>query len=233
MTDYMDDADEWRMSGQAPCGTAYRVIADYPFAPVEAEVRERIRQALSPTTGASVGDTSSVEACPLPWYDHYAMFRVTDASWSNPRTGLYFLGLPDGTDLHRLPGISAPIHDVNAKAPVKLTEANVVDYMRFFSFFVRGGEGPFMIVDDPDDPFLPDSPQTREVLMDIARPPSREGMKDKGHFLVDAVVYYSDAAFIANMAVHPDGMVEMLDDEPIAADLDQKVDQPLKLPEED
>ncbi len=233
MTDYMHDADEWRMSGKALEESAYRVIADYPFSSVDPEIHERIVKALKPSIRSSVGQTSRIESCSLPWYDSFIMFRITDASWSDPRIALYFLGLPDGSDLHRLAGTSPPIHEVNKSAPVTITESNVVDYLRFFSFFVRGEHGPFMILDDPEDPFLPESPQTREVLMDIIRPPSREGVNDKGHFLIDAVVFYSNAAFIANMSVHPTGMVEMLDDEPIAADLDKKINQPLRLPEED
>jgi hypothetical protein len=45
--------------------------------------------------------------------------------------------------------------------------------------------------------------------------------------MCDAVVYYSNALFIANFAVQPSGMIEMLNDEPIAADLPVKVDAPV------
>ena len=46
-------------------------------------------------------------------------------------------------------------------------------------------------------------------------------------FLCDAVIYYSNAIFLANFAVEPGGMVRMLDDEPIAADLPAKIHAPI------
>ena len=72
-------------------------------------------------------------------------------------------------------------------------------------------------------------PQTREgtaksVIEGTIRPASFEGMDDNGAYLCDAVVFYSNAIFIANFAVQPTGMLEMLDDEPIAADLPGKID---------
>ena len=68
---------------------------------------------------------------------------------------------------------------------------------------------------------------TRSVIEGTIRPATFEGVNDQGHFLCDAVVFYSNALFIANFAVQPTGMIEMLDDEPIAADLPTKVDTPV------
>jgi len=40
-------------------------------------------------------------------------------------------------------------------------------------------------------------------------------------------VYYSNALFEAQYLIQPSGMVEMLDDEPVAADLPGAVAQPI------
>ena len=53
------------------------------------------------------------------------------------------------------------------------------------------------------------------------------GPNDKGYFLCKAVVFYSNALFIANFAVQPSGMIEMLDDEPIVGDLPVKIECPV------
>jgi hypothetical protein len=45
--------------------------------------------------------------------------------------------------------------------------------------------------------------------------------------MCDAVVYYANAMFIANFAVQPGGMIEMLDDEPLVRYLSSKVDAPV------
>ena len=68
---------------------------------------------------------------------------------------------------------------------------------------------------------------TQSVVEGTIRPASFEGMNEQGHFLCDAVVFYSNALFIANFAVQQSGMIEMLNDEPIAGDLTSKVEQPI------
>lgn len=172
-------------------------------------------------------ESSQVHWRTLPFYDQVALIRVKEPSWANQKMYVYYL--TDQGNLFRLNGTSPPIHEVNAKAPIKVTEENVLDYLRFFCFFVRGEEGPFYIAESMEDPNMPTEMDdtTRSVIEGTIRPASFEGVNDQGHFLCDAVVFYSNALFIANFAVQPTGMIEMLDDEPIAADLPVKVDTPV------
>ena len=69
--------------------------------------------------------------------------------------------------------------------------------------------------------------KTRMVIEGTVREASFESKDDNGNWMCDAVVYYSNALFIANFSVQPSGMIEMLDDEPIAADLPVKIDAPV------
>jgi hypothetical protein len=171
--------------------------------------------------------TSKVSWRALPFYERVVLIRVQDTAWTPKHLNIYFLTL-DG-NLYRLNGTSPPIHEVNATAPIKVTEDNVLDYLRFFCFFVRGEEGPFLIAEDINNPDLPKSidPQTRSVIEGTIRPATYEGKNEQGFFLCDGVVFYSNALFIANFAVQPSGMIEMLDDEPIATDLPARVDMPI------
>lgn len=163
----------------------------------------------------------------LPFYNSVALIRVKDNNWVNKKLVIYYL--TDQGNLFRLNGTSPPIHEVNAKAPVKITDDNVLDYLRFFCFFVRGEEGPFYVAEAMDDPNMPQDMDetTRSVVEGTIRPCTYQGKNDQGHFLCDAVVFYSNALFIANFSVQPTGMIEMLDDEPIAADLPVRVDRPV------
>ncbi|HOO82333.1 MAG TPA: hypothetical protein PK513_07520 [Alphaproteobacteria bacterium] len=172
-------------------------------------------------------ETTQVHWRMLPFYDQVALIRVKDPNWTNPKLNIYYL--TDQGNLFRLNGTSPPIHEVNAKAPIKVTEENVLDYLRFFCFFVRGEEGPFYVAETMDDPNMPADMDdtTRSVIEGTIRPATFEGMNEQGHYLCDAVVFYSNALFIANFAVQPTGMIEMLDDDPIAADLPVKVDTPV------
>ncbi|MEK7802357.1 MAG: hypothetical protein AAB276_07880 [Pseudomonadota bacterium] len=171
--------------------------------------------------------TTEVAWRALPFYDQVVLIRLRDRSWGKPRLNIYYLA--EQGNLFRLNGTSPPIHEVNAKSPVKITDANVIEYLRFFCFFVRGEEGPFLIAESMDDPYIPQNtdPKTQAVLQGTVRPASHEGKNEQGHWLCDAVVYYANALFIANFAVQPSGMIEMLNDEPIAADLPVKVDAPI------
>jgi hypothetical protein len=163
----------------------------------------------------------------LPFYDAVALIRVQDPNWPSKKLNIYYL--TDQGNLFRLNGTSPPIHEVNAKAPIKVTEQNVLEYLRFFCFFVRGEEGPFYVAESMDDPNMPTDMDdtTRSVIEGTIREASYEGKNDQGHMLCDAVVFYSNALFIANFAVQPTGMIEMLDDEPIAAELPTKVETPI------
>ncbi len=163
----------------------------------------------------------------LPFYETVALIRVKDPNWVNKKLTIYYL--TDQGNLFRLNGTSPPIHEVNAKAPIKVTDENVLDYLRFFCYFVRGEEGPFYIAESMDDPNMPQEMDdtTRSVIEGTVRECSFEGKNEQGHYLCDAVVFYSNALFIANFAVQPTGMIEMMDDEPIAADLPVRVDQPV------
>lgn len=163
----------------------------------------------------------------LPFYERVVLIRVKDSSWAPQNLNIYYLTL-DG-NLFRLNGTSPPIHEVNAAAPIKITDDNVLEYLRFFCFFVRGEEGPFLIVEDMSNPDLPKNmdAKTQTVVSGTVRAANYEGKNEQGFFLCDGVVFYSNALFIANFAVQPGGMIEMLDDEPIAADLPVKVDVPI------
>ncbi|MGE4314034.1 MAG: hypothetical protein AB7E85_07170 [Pseudobdellovibrionaceae bacterium] len=173
--------------------------------------------------------TTEVHWRTLPWYDNVAMIRVRDTNWMPANLTVYYL--TDRGTLYRLNGTSPPIHDINAKAPIKITDDNVLEYLRFFCYFVRGEEGPFLIAEDMNNPHLPKNmdQKMQTVISGAIRPATYEGKNDQGHWLCDAVVFYSNALFIANFAVHPTGMIEMLDDEPIAADLTTRVDSPVAL----
>jgi ankyrin repeat protein len=161
----------------------------------------------------------------LSFYENVVFLRVRDPHWEIANLFTYFL--MDKGNLYPLNGTSLPVHEVNLRAPIRLNETNVLDYLRFFCFFVRGEGGPFYFVERLDDPFIPDHPVIRQILSGTIRAATLEGVNEHGFFMCDAVVYYSNALFLANFMVQPSGMIEMLEDEPIAADLPMKIDAPI------
>ena len=205
------------------------MYVDNHWIPVEGDEQVGFLEQINPVGGKYKVSpaTTQVHYRTLPFYDSVALIRVKDPAWSPRDLVIYYL--TDQGNLFWLNGTSPPIHEVNAKAPVRITDDNVLEYLRFFCFFVRGDEGPFLIAESMDDPYMPKNidDRTKSVIEGTIRAASYEGRNDAGNFICDAVVFYSNALFIANFAVEPGGMIRMVDDEPIATDLSVKVSAPV------
>ncbi|MFC3099825.1 DUF4062 domain-containing protein [Altererythrobacter lauratis] len=124
-----------------------------------------------------------------------------------------------------LNGTSPPIHDYNAASPPDFsTETARQDYIQLFMNHVCGEEGRFQLVGDRQTlaQRLRNSARIEEVA-DSLQPltPIGEEQDDVGtHFRYVATVLYSDALFRAELRLSTSGMIEMLDDEALAGDLD-------------
>lgn len=172
-------------------------------------------------------ETAMVEWAQLPFYNAIALVRINDTAWP-PNTGPFWFLAKQGRMFH-LDGTSAPIHDANEADPIKVTEDNCLEYLRFFCYFVHGDEGPFLIVEDIDHPALDRSKLeagTRKVIEDALRVAAFEGQTEDGHFETSAMVLYGNALFSARFSMSENGMIEMIDDEPVAADLPVKKIKP-------
>jgi MoxR-like ATPase len=134
-----------------------------------------------------------------------------------------------------LDGESAPIHDANEADSIAITAENAADYVRFFCFFLRADEGGFVIVEDPaeigtrrfaDDAELQKAAETDESAKELwerlqavrkgIAPVPVTAATEGDRFFLTAAVLYGNARFATPFAVAADGMIEMLDDEPVA-----------------
>ena len=125
----------------------------------------------------------------------------------------------------RLDGTSPPIHRTNAQVGIRLDDGNVADYLRFFCFFVRGDDGPFLIVESMDQPEIPKGLTTKERrrLRRHLRPLVLWGRNDDGRFRLTGDVYYSNAVFLADFLVDPGGVVDMVSELGLVFALSQKI----------
>jgi hypothetical protein len=171
----------------------------------------------------------------LPFYEGAHLCEARVRRGSEVAGSLMFIEHEHGFTW--LTGTSPPIHDLNASLPITLTRNTVLDYLRFFCRAVHGEQGAFTIFEHGEDLLpLPSAPPDEVAVAEaLARPctiVSEPG--DSGRpsgILVDAVVKYSNAIFSARFSVQVKekespkkgtgipGMVEMLDDNPLAANL--------------
>ncbi|MFQ6185255.1 ankyrin repeat domain-containing protein [Sinorhizobium meliloti] len=179
-------------------------------------------------------DTAVVLHRSLPFYRDVDIIQVFDPVWDNPHRRFCFL-LSDGESI-RLDGTSPPIHTVNARAPIQLTDENALFYLTFFSFFVRGKGGPFLVIHELDQDFLPRGivdwrPTTdhsgSRSLRELYRPPRVFGHDENGNYRYSALVLYADAVSIADFLVEPSGRVAMIGDDDLIKNLPNGCDCPL------
>jgi len=200
------------------------------WVPADEELRAGLARRLRTVDEALDVDAerSRFEVAPLPFYDGIRLVSIRDDAWPDDDVTLYYLVRPRGRPV-RLDGNSPPIHQLNARAPIRIGEDTVFDYLRFFCFFVRGEEGPFHLRESLEEPLLPgvEKGTARTVLEASAEPLAYYGRDARGHLLCDGVVFYSNALFQARFAVFPSGMVEMRGDDPIAADLPVRMRTPI------
>lgn len=202
-----------------------------PWNKVDGEELEGFLDQIDPIDGHHAVDTATTQVAwsQLPFYDGVALIRVVDKTWSTFGLVIYYLS--NQGNLFRLNGTSPPIHEVNAKAPLRINEDSVLDYLRFFCFFVHGDEGPFYLAEDLNDPYIPRTPNDddtiRLILKNNLKSVEFEKTNEQGKYLCNGLVFYSNALFFANFAVQPTGMIEMLGDEPVAGDLPVKMNAPL------
>ncbi len=205
------------------------MFEQYSWQKVQGAQLEPFLKLVNPIQGKHTANANTGTAawCQLPFYSSIGLVRVDDTAWA-PNTGPFWFLAKQGR-MFLLDGSSAPIHDANEADPIKISEANSLDYLRFFCYFVHGDEGPFLIVENIDHPALDKSKlddSTRKVIEGAIRPATFEGKTPEGAYEASAMVLYGNALFSARFSMTENGMIEMIDDEPVAADLPVKKVKP-------
>ena len=186
-------------------------------------------------SGLDWGDGVRVKTQTLSFYPDAEFLVYRDPSWVP--ANLFVYALKQGSHLCWLNGTSPPIHQFNAAGNLKLSEENVLDYLQFFCFFVRGEEGPFYVVDSLNAPYLPDIIRDGADAGNLStlgarfqeryQSPRQFGKAEDGKWRFSATIYYSNAVFVGDFMVRPDGMIELAEDTPVLADIPVKISAPI------
>lgn len=197
-----------------------------------------ILEAAEDLAGTHRGSPNSTRAITMPlrfYRDDVRLIALKDPNWDKAGATEFYLQVVDGSHsdfgkLIRLNGTSPPIHEIN-RSFLKLTSENANDYLRFFGFFVRGVEGPFYILESAEDELVARADATTQTAYRQHARPIQPLATDDGAVdtlsKVRAVVTYSDALFVAEFKIMPSGMVEMLNDKPLASNLSSKPNAPV------
>lgn len=156
----------------------------------------------------------------LPFYEHWKLVRIEigqrGVAHERATETVYALW-QEGGEPRLLDGQSDPIHAVNAAESLHLDPKQAADYIRFFFFALRAGDGDgdaFILFEEAPK-HVPT--EMREAAAD-AQPLTPAGTDPEGRMLFDATVIFQGNAFKSRLAVPPDGSIEMVDDDPLKPD---------------
>ena len=159
----------------------------------------------------------------LPFYSQHKLYCVL-ATIAGEQRHCFVLR---GSQTALLDGTSNAIHKVNANDPMNITQENAESYLRFFCSFVYGDVGPFLPVESAAGIQIPPHLDAKErqqadqlliILRSVVTPMMHVQSDADGH-LFGLCILYGDAMFSSQMLVAKSGMVNMLNDSPIAADI--------------
>ncbi|HEV7660369.1 MAG TPA: hypothetical protein VGO55_11040 [Allosphingosinicella sp.] len=168
--------------------------------------------------------TMDVQVFELDFYEDVELGVLTSPRLTPSDARLCFLR--QGQRTWWLDGSSLPIHQVNALADLRIEQGNVLEYLAFFCFFVRGDDGPFFVVDRTDNPFVPPSPKRSEIFENF-RQPKIWGQDGNGDWRLSALIYYGDAVFDCPFVVSLSGMIDMLSDFALVPEMGARIAAPL------
>jgi hypothetical protein len=194
------------------------------WAPAEPELESKFKAAVKDTVALA---GLVVRAARLPFYRN---FQLVQATLGEARGEVrYALCRPEAQtlDILALAGGSAAVHDANARTNSEgqrelLEErAGSEEYLTFFCWAVDGDEGHFLIASAPGElQLLRPLSEEQEAFFygDRAQFGVRREVAEGGTRWL-ARLLYGNALFDSKFTINTEGMIEMVDDEPVIANL--------------
>ena len=161
--------------------------------------------------------TTTIRRQYLGFYDDYVFYELTDLS-AIPSARKYALArikAKEKPDVRVVTWTNQPIYEANERAPIRIDDRNVLDYVKFFFNYVRGRHGRFVIVETVDDIRWQIEPplQGRKVMQEMLFPVSVASKDEEGAWILDACMIFKDSLFRTKIHVRPDGLVALSDEE--------------------
>lgn len=155
-------------------------------------------------------------AAALPFYRHWRLVHLRTVDNEGEQTLLeevYTLWREEHPPM-LLDGNSDPIHAANADESLKLSDAQIPDYIRWFCFAVRADDKePFILFERTPAKVA----KKNQAAAQEAKPLTAKGRGTDGELLYEATVIFRAVSFSAVFAVPSNGAMTMVDDEPLTS----------------
>lgn len=114
-------------------------------------------------------------------------------------------------------GTNRPIYDL-AKQAIRLTDQNVLDYLRFFFTVVAGPYGAMHIVDALEDIDFVDPPEAAvlEAFTKFLHPPRALDKDDRGRQQWQVIFHFRGMLFDTKLSLSDDGIINIVDHQPLS-----------------
>lgn len=183
------------------------------------EVKESLINVNPHLHGADIVlDKADVVSASLDFYPNHRFLEITDRLHNPPRKRFV---VHKYNDITVLDYTNTPIYELNHKAPLVLSEDNVVSYIQFFFSFVRGKHGVFQMIDGVDDiQWREDpAPNMRKSLSETIQPMALKSLDSDGSYKVSANMIFKNALFSCVVTVTKQGLVTLSDEKVLVQDL--------------
>ncbi len=157
-------------------------------------------------------ESTTIRKSNLEFYPDYVFLELTDLS-AVPTVRKYVIYKKG--DINVINWTNEIIYSVNEKAPIKLTNDNIADYIIFFFSYVRGRHGRFIVLENIEEIHWKVEPpvQGRKAIQDILHPIKLLEKDVEGSFTTEVFMLFKDSLFKAKVLVTADGMVSLSDEE--------------------
>jgi len=187
----------------------------------EKEAQDLVALSAPLLDGAPFGASQPrVLARALPFYPGYSLIEMVSSD-SHPPVIRAMIRKNGTSELTILNWTNEPIYHLNGRVPIALSRDHVLVYVRFFFTYIKGTQGRFLIIDNPDEIDWKDEPPPagRKALAKMIEPLSLLRVDADGTYQLQASMVFKDSLFAAKVAVSPNGQVTLYDEELLVEDI--------------
>lgn len=162
---------------------------------------------------------TTILAYDMPFYPGYRLLDISDHAISPP---LKRFVIHKPGDVVILNWTNDPVYDLNHRLPIRLSDENVAEYVRFFFSYIRGRHGRFIVVEGVDDIKWKEEPPpaARKAIgkmLDLVHVKQRSD--DGKNYILEARVMFKDSLFKTDVMVNAQGDVVLTNEELLVEDM--------------
>lgn len=163
---------------------------------------------------------TTILAIDLLFYPGYRFLSVADNA-TIPPLQRYVFQKKDALEFTIIDWSYKTIQKMNGLAPIKITEENVIEYVRFYFGHVRGRHGPFIICETANHIRWKEEPsaEIKRSLNKALSPLHIAETKKDGTYVINAFMMLKGALFGVQIFAQPNGRITMSDHQIIMEDI--------------